>query len=375
MSHRPERKEKDCLNCGTIVSGRYCQHCGQENTEPGMTLVGLIQHFFYDITHFDGKYFDTLRHLFRKPGFLSKAFMQGKRSSYVDPVRMYIFTSAFFFLLFYSFFLKLDEKGMESQILSTTSLLESIQKLDTGNNNYLILNNAYLIRNKKDTLLVLKDTKAFNRFMDSLTKQIREKNLEDSIAKPGMSFFMSDLDYYPSRKSYDSVQQLLPDAKRDGWLRRLMVYRQISIQDQYKGNTEKFLAHTIDRFLHSFPTLLFVSLPLLTLLLKLLYIRHKEYLYVFHGIYLIHLYIFTFLLLIFFFLISQANYYLPFQIWGWLQFGLFIWLMVYTYKSMRKFYGQSKGKTILKMLIFLLGSLLIMVGLFLIYFAYMALKG
>jgi len=69
-----------------------------------MTFWGLVQHFFYDITHFDGKYFDTLRLLFRRPGYLSKAFMAGKRASYVDPVRMYIFTSAFFFLLFYSFF-------------------------------------------------------------------------------------------------------------------------------------------------------------------------------------------------------------------------------------------------------------------------------
>ena len=34
MSHLPERKEKDCLNCGTTVFGKYCHVCGQENLEP-----------------------------------------------------------------------------------------------------------------------------------------------------------------------------------------------------------------------------------------------------------------------------------------------------------------------------------------------------
>ena len=97
MSHRPQRKEKNCLNCGTIVQGKFCHICGQENVEPKETFWGMVTHFFYDITHFDGKFFVTLKDLLFRPGFLSAEYMKGRRVSYLNPIRMYIFTSAVFF--------------------------------------------------------------------------------------------------------------------------------------------------------------------------------------------------------------------------------------------------------------------------------------
>ncbi|MFI5131717.1 MAG: DUF3667 domain-containing protein, partial [Chitinophagales bacterium] len=102
MSHLAERKEKDCLNCGTIIQGRYCHVCGQENLEPKESFWHLVTHFFYDITHFDGKFFTTLKDLLFKPGFLTREYMKGRRVNYLNPIRMYVFTSAIFFLVFFS---------------------------------------------------------------------------------------------------------------------------------------------------------------------------------------------------------------------------------------------------------------------------------
>jgi len=374
VSHRPERKEKNCLNCGTIVTGRYCQHCGQENSEPGMTFWGLVQHFFYDITHFDGKYFDTLRLLFRRPGYLSKAFMAGKRASYVDPVRMYIFTSAFFFLLFYSFFFKLDESDMESGIFSISEISDGLKMLDTSNNKY-DFRNTHLILNNKDTLLDLNDTKAMTRFRDSINQLIFLKKGAGSLPGNARKISINGITDYASRKEYDSLQQSLPAAKKDAWFTRLLVYRQIMINEKYEGSLPKYIAGLLERFLHSFPTLLFISLPLLALLLKLIYVRKKQYLFVYHGIYLVHLYIFTFLILIPFFLTYEVEQYFHWKIWSVFRTALMIWLLAYLYKSMRQFYEQSRSKTILKMMIFLFISLFIMLLVFAIYFAYMALKG
>jgi hypothetical protein len=104
VSHVPQRKEKDCLNCGTIVQGRYCHVCGQENVVPKETFWHMVTHFFYDITHFDSKFFESVRDLVLRPGFLSKEYMLGRRAGYLHPVRMYVFTSAIFFLLFLRFF-------------------------------------------------------------------------------------------------------------------------------------------------------------------------------------------------------------------------------------------------------------------------------
>jgi hypothetical protein len=339
-----------------------------------MTLWGLFQHFFYDITHFDGKYFDTLRHLFKKPGYLSKAFMEGKRASFVDPVKMYIFTSAFFFLLFYSFFLKVDEKDMESGLVTINDLENRIRALDSSDNQYDFRNN-YLILNKSDTLLDMRDAKAVGYFRDSLNLILKKLNKVDSLIPDKGMIRILDMPVYNSRSEYDSSQKLLPESEKDSRLTRLMVYRQMDIKEKYNGDIKKYIAGILNKFLHSFPTLLFISLPLLTALFSILYIRRKKYLYVNHGIFLVHQYIFTFLLLIPFFLSYEAAHYLQWKIWSFIRIGIFIWLIFYLYKSMRVFYAQSRLKTISKLILFLFLSLFIMLIIFTTYFAYMALKG
>src|SRR5215213_2659019 len=86
-----------------MVAGRFCQNCGQENTVPHQNFWGLIRHFIFDIFHFDGKFFETLRFLLFKPGFVPGEYLSGRRNRYLDPIRMYLFTSALFFLVFIPF--------------------------------------------------------------------------------------------------------------------------------------------------------------------------------------------------------------------------------------------------------------------------------
>ena len=117
MSHIPERKEKDCLNCGTIVQGRYCQQCGQENVVPKETFWHMVTHFFYDITHFDTNFFHTIHHLVFKPGFLSREYLAGRRVRYLHPIKMYVFTSAVFFILLLNFFKPENKKNDTKALL------------------------------------------------------------------------------------------------------------------------------------------------------------------------------------------------------------------------------------------------------------------
>ena len=102
MSHLNERIDKTCLNCGVTVLGRYCQQCGQENVEVKESFFHLFTHFIEDLTHFDGKFFKTLRLLLFKPASLTKLYMEGKRATYLHPIRMYLFISAIFFLIIFS---------------------------------------------------------------------------------------------------------------------------------------------------------------------------------------------------------------------------------------------------------------------------------
>jgi hypothetical protein len=55
LSHSRQRKDKICLNGDAGMYGRYCHISGRENIEPKEAARSMVTHFFYNITHFDGK--------------------------------------------------------------------------------------------------------------------------------------------------------------------------------------------------------------------------------------------------------------------------------------------------------------------------------
>ena len=112
MSHNKERKEKICLNCRAVVYGRYCHVCGQENIETRESFGHLVFHFIADIFHFDGKFFSTLKYLLLRPGYLTYEYVRGRRASYIHPIKLYVFTSAVFFILYFSLFNGGDENTL-----------------------------------------------------------------------------------------------------------------------------------------------------------------------------------------------------------------------------------------------------------------------
>ncbi len=109
------------------------------------------------------------------------------------------------------------------------------------------------------------------------------------------------------------------------------------------------------------------------LILKLLYIRKKRFFYSDHLVFTLYQYIFSFILLLLMFSTDKLNDWLGWGIFGLIMFALFIWGGIYLYKGMRRFYGDSRRKTILKFLLLnLLGavSLLILLTIFFLFTAY-----
>ena len=359
MSHSKEREEKICLNCGAQLTGRYCHICGQENIEPKESLWHLVSHFFEDITHFDGKFFSTVKYLLFKPGFLSREYLQGRRASYLHPIRMYVFTSAFFFLIFFSFY-KTNEIAVTVND-SRAEILKSLQKNKANLTASLtaLEGNAKIavekkIRDVEDDIQLLQiDSTAKNRLksLDYSFNIISFKD-EDSRKK------------YQTVKEYDSLQKALPESRRDGFIMRRLERQNLHLKEKYKNDGKAILDAVGENFLHHFPQMLFVSLPLFALLLKLLYVRRKNIFYVNHAIYSIHLYCACFIIIL-------GGLWMT-SIFGWFNLPMPRWLNVvlvlltffYLYKSQRNFYGQRRAKTILKFLLLLLLSLIVMVVLF-----------
>jgi Protein of unknown function (DUF3667) len=327
VSHSPERKEKDCLNCGTIIHGRFCHICGQENLEPKESFWYLVTHFFNDITHFDGKFFTTLKDLLFRPGFLSKEYMRGRRASYLNPVRMYVFTSAIFFLLFFSFFYS----DKDTDIITINDIngktVAQIDKMDSASFAAFTAN----INKEDDKPALPMSREEFKKYKDSVMYN--------------SGFQIAGINYR-SKEQYDSM--LASGTKKHNWLERQFVYKVIAINERYDRDPKKIAGAFKITLIHSLPQMLFISLPLLALILKLLYIRRKQFYYVSHGIFSLHLYIFLFIAMLFLFGISKLNHQLD---WGALTFIstiLTIWLVVYEYLALKYFYKQGWVKTFLK---------------------------
>lgn len=361
MSHLKERAEKICLNCNANLHGRYCHVCGQENIEPQESFWHLFTHFVYDIVHFDGKFFSTARNLLFRPGFLSKEHLRGRRASYLHPVRMYIFVSAFFFLVFFSVFK--PESSFES---------DSTEDVNQSSSTALIM--KHLDEKKTSLEAALK--------VDALPEKARTKiewrikRVEHDIAlmqKDTLHKYelqeigqQDEDDKYKTRAQYDSVQQRLPESKRDSWLERRLMYKKIDYRNEHGGTDpdEKM----VEKFFHSFPQLLFISLPIVALLLQLLYIRRKQFFYVSHVIYTLHLYCAIFVILFCLLMLSRIHD-MPWLHWVvWIEVLLWIAIVVYTYLSMLTFYQQGQLKTFLKMSALGFLTLFVIVFLFAFFF-------
>jgi hypothetical protein len=318
VSHFHQRKEKNCLNCKAEVIGRYCHVCGQENIEPKESFGHLVMHFFEDITHFDGKFFSSVLMLFKRPGFLPKEYMKGRRASYLNPIRMYVFTSAIFFFLFFTFF----KPGIHSN--------KRAKKEETA---ALIAADPNAVAKSKEMM------KHAPVFIDS-----------SNIVKIGGAG-----QQFETKEEYNKYQDSLPAKEKDGFFVRHYNYRSIELHQKY-GNSEsggnEFLRDLLEKFFHSLPYLLFISLPLYALFLKLIYSGRKEFYFADHGIFLVYLYIFTFIFLLVFFTLSRISGLEHFSWVSYIVTLMFFAGLYYAYKAMRNFYGQGRRQTIGKFVIF-----------------------
>lgn len=291
-----------CLNCREPLTGRYCSKCGQDSQEHMDSVWHLFKHFFEDITHYDGKLWNTVRPLLTRPGFLTQQFLQGKRASYLNPVRMFIFFNFVFFLLI----IELPGSGSQSgkghpTVISTGAIAQDSVKQQ--------LHDA-----------------------DSIMNQ--ELNLDKMVT-------IRSSDNYTSFSQYDSAQQALPPDKRDGRFNRLIAEKWIPFSQLLKRDPNAVEERANEIFLHNSAKLTFVFIIICSCLLYLLYFR-KHANMVDHALFSVHLGC-TFLLLSVGMLLFR---YIPHA--GYIALALFLYGNYYFFRALRVVYGQSFSKTALK---------------------------
>ncbi len=263
MSHGKLREEKDCLNCGHTVEEKYCPNCGQQNIQTRQPFHYLFTHFVEDFTHYDGQFWGTLKNLFFRPGKLTKTYLEGKRQTFVPPVKLYIFVSFvtfFLFAVFPPFDINFEGKG-SSKLFSQKDKISEINKA---------LNDA-----KAKEKLTKEDSILIAKYSPILTDSSKIKEIEQSF----------DMD-----KKLEKNEIAISD---DNFINRPISRKLAELQKKGYKKSE-ILTGFIETSIHNLPKALFIYLPIFAFILWLFH-NKKKWWYFDHGIFTLHY--FSFLLL------------------------------------------------------------------------------
>ena len=131
--HAGEDSHGVCADCGAETSGNFCSNCGQP-THVHRTLHHLLEEVAHGVMHFDARIWRTLPLLWLNPGRLTREWVEGKRTRYVSPLAMFLFTV---FVMFFalSFMpqghgdetVKVDVAATEAQLAETEKTLADVR--------------------------------------------------------------------------------------------------------------------------------------------------------------------------------------------------------------------------------------------------------
>ncbi len=299
MSHHPIREEKNCLNCGTTVEERFCPKCGQENTINRPSFHYLFTHFAEDFVHYDSGFWKTLRTLLFKPGKIIRDYLDGKRKTYMPPVKLYIFVSFVVFFIPYI----LPSFGEEDPKDPLQKVVEENQKFEG-------------IEVKKDVFATstfqldsIQNSLPANQKIPSIeyaAYQATLKGIENSTVVDGNDltrtkgvFAKNGISVGPYKnvrtlEELDSIDAHLSNKEKPNWASKKLIRKVVELRDRYYQNEENMWEKGWETFVHNLPKALFFYLPIFAFLLWLMHSR-KKWLYYDHGVFT--LYYFSFLLI------------------------------------------------------------------------------
>ena len=88
----------DCKNCGVNFEGNFCPNCGQKPNSGRLVLRDSLKDITDQWIGIDNPFFQTMKDLIVRPGKMIKEYIGGKRKSYTQPFRYFIFILAFYLI-------------------------------------------------------------------------------------------------------------------------------------------------------------------------------------------------------------------------------------------------------------------------------------
>lgn len=266
---KTDRRTATCLNCNKQLSAeyKYCPHCGQKNSDNNVSVGTLLGDVFSNYFSLDSKFVKSFVPFFFRPGVLTNRFVEGKRVRFIQPVRLYVFTSLMFFFIMTSVLTR-NNISFSDAFVGTNQVNDSTHTKVSPN---LILG-----QNALDSIAAELNEK------DSVTKK-ESNDIFEFGSWSGKNF----VDFMKDKSVSDEVVLDSLGLKKEG-----MFTQRLAIQG--RKILRRDLASFIPFLLGNIPIMMVFVVPVLALVLKLLYIRRKK-LYITHLVHAIHLHAFAYL--------------------------------------------------------------------------------
>jgi hypothetical protein len=88
-----------CKNCGSALTGNFCQNCGQKADIHKISIKFLVHEFFHALTHADKGIIFLIKELVYRPGYVAREYIEGKRKKYFNPLSFLVIISAIYALV------------------------------------------------------------------------------------------------------------------------------------------------------------------------------------------------------------------------------------------------------------------------------------
>jgi hypothetical protein len=371
LAHREEFirgafSTENCLNCGEVLRGQHCSHCGQRARVRVLSLGALLRDLFGDITNFDSRLWRTLVPLAFRPGTLTVEYLRGRRTHYSPPFRMYLILSLAFFLLTTlggspgdDLTFGFDEEGAANlQIAPPDTDAAAPSEVppapgggtpapgggataapSTGSPSAQAATEARLDPERQ-------------KIVDDIVKRIPEK--QRSAARADLEQELSAL----SPEQVAPVQQLVNDPCGSGSLKLDIGPEGRQLEAKVRDTCRKIADNpkSFGRAVYqNIPKMMFIFLPLIALVMFVLYLGSGRY-YVEHLLFFVHFHAFFFLAGIVVVGLARLAQLLSGTAVGglldsaesFLVLVLVFYIPYYLYRAMRRVYGQRRSVTLLK---------------------------
>jgi hypothetical protein len=262
------RKNDHCLNCQHPLASEdnYCASCGQENNDRKVSMRELVHDVLNSLFSYDSQLFRSIVPFLFRPGRLTLEFLAGRRKKYIHPLRLYFAMSLLFFLVITPQLAKIEvEKDNESQKSQGKEA-----KTDTLSGKTRI----HIVTPAEKKEIALNDSLSPIQIATNSSSE-KAGSVTDTLADIRKNGWLSLLDGDKNKMilSYIRQHKLSNEALLDSLHQEKHFMNRLLAQQSLKLAEEGGVRILWNFLLGKLPLMMFLLMPIVALMLKILYLK------------------------------------------------------------------------------------------------------